>query len=311
MQLGILMDSIADIHVEKDTTFAMLLAASNRGDACFYIKPNDIWLLNGMVYGRMYPLTVYDNKEGWYSLGEEVVQPLNRLDALLMRKDPPFNMEYIYLTYLLEQAETQGLRVINKPASLRDANEKLFTAWFPQCCPSTLVTANQQQLNHFLSENNDIVVKPLDGMGGSSVFHVRANDDNRHVIFETLTSRGQHMVMAQQFISDIKKGDKRILLIDGEPVPYALARVPAADDFRGNIASGASVEARELTDRDRWICKQVGPTLLQKGLHFVGLDVIGDYLTEINVTSPTGVRELDKLCNLNIAAHFLNTVLPL
>jgi glutathione synthase len=222
--------------------------------------------------------------------------------VILMRKDPPFDREYIYTTYVLEQAEYAGALVVNKPQSLRDANEKLFTAWFPNCCPPTLATRSMARLHEFYQEHHDIICKPLDAMGGSSIFHLGPNDPNASVVFETLTQRETQMMMAQRFIPEITHGDKRILMIDGEPIPFALARIPNAGDWRGNLAAGAKGVAQPLTERDRWICQQVGPVLRAKGLYFVGLDVIGDFLTEINVTSPTCIRELDEQCNLNISA---------
>lgn len=308
MKIGMLMDPIAHIQVHHDTSFAMLLETQRRGWENYYMEPQDIWLRDGVAWGRMQKIHVQDNSEHWFDLDDAVEQPLSDLDILFMRKDPPFNMDYIYLTYLLEQAEAQGVLVINKPASLREANEKLFAAWFAPCCPKTLVTSQFQLLKEFVLAEEEAVIKPLDGMGGASVFRARARDLNLPVILETLTKRGQRLVMVQRFIPEIEQGDKRILMINGEPIPYALARIPAKGDFRGNMASGASIEGRELTDRDRWICEQVGPTLREKGLHFVGLDVIGDYLTEINVTSPTCMRELDSLFDLNIARDLMDCV---
>lgn len=307
MKIGVIMDSIDDISVEKDTTFALMLEAQERDYEIFYIEPHGVWLQDDLIWGRMSAIEVTDDEEDWYALDEEIVQPLVELDVVLMRKDPPFDMDYIYLTYLLEQAESRGLRVINKPQSLRDANEKFYTAWFPQCCPKTLVTSDILLLRDFLVEEECIVVKPLDSMAGGSVFCLEQGDPNTNVILETITEQGAKMVMAQHFIPEIKKGgDKRILMIYGEPIPYALARIPAKDDFRGNLARDAQPEGRELTHRDRWICEQVGPTLLKKGLYFVGIDVIGDYLTEINVTSPTGVRELENFFDINICGEFFD-----
>lgn len=308
MNIGFLMDPLSSINIKKDTTFAMLLAAQERNWQVHVLLPEDIWLQDGIAWGRMHVVQVFDDPAHFYELGELIEQPLVDLDALIMRKDPPVTMQFMYLTYLLEQAEAQGLLVLNKPASLRDANEKLFTAWFPQCCPRTLVTSQSDLIMDFVESVDDAIIKPLDGMGGNSVFRLSAGDPNQHVIIETITQRGTQKVMVQQFIPEIVLGDKRILMIDGEPVPYALARVPAEDDFRGNLASGAEPVGRELTDRDRWICEQVGPVLKEKGLLFVGLDVIGDYLTEINVTSPTCARELNHLYGLDIAGDFLDVV---
>ena len=308
MKLGMLMDPIDNIHVEKDTSFAMLLEAQSRDYEIYYLEPQDIWLQDGICWGDMCRITVKDDPEHWFDLGNEIIQPLVDLDVLLMRKDPPFNIEYVYLTYFLEQAEAQGLLVINRPASLRDANEKLFASWFPQCCPKTLVSSKPELLKDFVLSQEQAVVKPLGGMGGKSIFSVNGQDPNLNVVLETLTHDGKKMAMAQQFIPEIADGDKRIILINGEPVPHALARIPAEDDFRGNIASGARTEGRELTDRDYWICEQVGLTLREKGLDFVGLDVIGDYLTEINVTSPTCVRELETFFDINICGDFFDYI---
>ena len=308
MKICFLMDPLSKINIKKDTTFSLLLESQTRGHQNCVIMPEDIWLQDGIAWGRMQFVTVYDDSKHFFDVTNIEEQPLVDLDVLLMRKDPPVTMEYFYLTYVLEQAESQGLLVLNKPASLRDANEKLFTAWFPQCCPKTIVTSQTKLLIDFIDSVEDAVIKPLDSMGGQSVFRLSLSDPNHHVIIETITQRNTKKVMAQQFIPEIVQGDKRILMIDGEPIPYALARVPAADDFRGNLVSGATPEGRELTDRDRWICEQVGPVLKQKGLLLVGLDVIGDYLTEINVTSPTCARELDDLFGLNIAGEFLDLI---
>lgn len=305
---GVLMDPISGINIKKDTSFALLLAAQARGWQNFVIEPKDIWLQDGIVWGRMQQVSVFDDVKSWYEVNDIVVQPLADLDLLLMRKDPPFNMNFLYLTYLLEQAEAQGLPVFNKPSSLRDANEKLFTAWFPQCCPKTLVTSQENLILEFLENVDSAVIKPLDGMGGRGIFRLSIDDQNRSAIIETVTARGNQKVMVQQFIPEITNGDKRILMIDGKPVSHVLARVPAKDDFRGNLAAGATGEGRTLTDRDFWICDQVGPKLREKGLLFVGLDVIGDYLTEINVTSPTCVRELDEQFGLDIGSDLLDAI---
>lgn len=307
MKLGVIMDPIEDINVDSDTTFALMLEAQSRDYELFYIEPDAIWLQDGLIWGRMQSVEVTDDNEDWYELGDESTQPLVELDAVLMRKDPPFDMSYIYLTYLLEKAESQGLTVVNAPKGLRDANEKLFATEFPQCCPKTLVTSDIDLLHDFLEEQEEIIVKPLDGMGGGSIFCVTAGDLNTNVIFETMTDDGSSMVMAQEFIPAITEGgDKRILMIYGQPFQHALARVPAEDDFRGNLKRDAEPVGRELTDRDRWICEQVGPALIEKGLNFVGLDVIGDYLTEVNVTSPMGVRELERMFDVNVCGEFFD-----
>ena len=308
IRLGILMDPITAIKVHKDSSFAMLLAAQARGWELFYMEQADLCLRKDRVYASMRRLRVYDRQSDWFEWTEAEDAPLSELDILLMRKDPPMDMEYLYTTYLLERAELEGLRVVNPPASLRDSNEKLFTTWFPQCCAASLVSRDADRLRAFLHEYQDIILKPLDAMGGASIFRVRENDPNTSVILETITELGRRTAMAQQFIPEISKGDKRILMIDGEPVPYALARIPAEGETRGNLAAGGRGEGVELSDRDRWICEQVGPELRKRGLAFVGLDVIGDYLTEINVTSPTCIRELDRLYGLDIAGQLMDCI---
>ncbi len=306
--LGVVMDPIGSIKYHKDSTLAMLLAAQARGWQLRYLEMQDLHLRDGVAYGNARPLQVFADQRRWFELGDELEMPLGELDVLLMRKDPPFDMEYIYATYLLEQAEATGCLVVNKAQSLRDANEKLFTAWFPQCTPPTLVTSDKQRIRRFLAEQGEIIVKPLGGMGGASVFHIRDGDLNTNVIIETLTDNGARYAMAQRFLPEIAQGDKRILLIDGEPVPYALARIPTQGELRGNLAAGGSGVGVPLTERDRWICAQVAPILRAKGLLFVGLDVIGDHLTEINVTSPTCIRELDKQFGLDIAGQLMDAI---
>ncbi|PCJ29937.1 MAG: glutathione synthase [Gammaproteobacteria bacterium] len=308
IRIGIVMDPISTITVKKDSSFAMLLAAQAKGWSLFYMEQSDLFLARGQASAEMKPLSVVDDPHDWYQLGDSITQPLSELDVILMRKDPPFDMEFIYSTYLLEQASEAGVLVVNNPQSLRDANEKLFTAWFPQCGPETLVTRKASLIRQFHHTHQDIILKPLDGMGGASIFRVQANDPNLSVIIETLTDYGRRSIMVQKFIPEISQGDKRILMINGEPVPYALARIPAEGETRGNLAAGGRAEGRPLTERDRWICQQVGPKLREKGLLFVGLDVIGDYLTEINVTSPTCIRELDAQFNLNIAGDLMTSI---
>ncbi|RKZ83532.1 MAG: glutathione synthase [Candidatus Parabeggiatoa sp. nov. 1] len=308
IHLGIVMDPIDKIKVSKDSSFAMLLAAQARGWTLWYMELNDLLLRDGEAYGEMRPLQVRDDPNNWFTLGPSQNAPLSRLSVILMRKDPPFDLEYIITTYLLEQAEAAGTLVVNKPQSLRDANEKLYTAWFPQCCAPTLVTRRATDLRDFLQTHQEIILKPLDGMGGQSIFRVAKGDANLSVIIETITQNEQRFVMAQQFIPEIEQGDKRILLVNGEPMPYALARIPAAGEVRGNLAAGGRGEGIALSQRDQWICGQVGPVLREKGLIFVGLDVIGNFLTEINVTSPTCIRELDKLYGLDIAGELLNVI---
>lgn len=307
-KIGIVMDPISAITIKKDSSFAMLLAAQAKGWSLFYMEQQDLFLHQGIVSAEMRPLSVEENAGNWFDLGQKQAIALSELDVILMRKDPPFDMEYIYSTYLLEQAQAAGVLIVNHPQSLRDANEKLYTAWFPECCPSTLVTRQKHLLRDFQQEHGDIILKPLDGMGGASIFRVKLDDPNTSVIIETLTEHGQKSVMAQKYIPEIVDGDKRILMINGEPVPYALARIPAKGETRGNLAAGGRAEGRPLTEHDRWICEQVGPTLREKGLLFVGLDVIGNYLTEINVTSPTCIRELDSQFNLNIAGDLMNSI---
>lgn len=307
-KLGVVMDPIQTIHVKKDSTLAMLLAAQERGWDIYYMQPHDLFLQEGTVFATMGLLKVSADPEQWFELAPATVQPLTILDTLLMRKDPPFNMEYIYTTYLLEIAERAGVLVYNKPQSLRDANEKLFTAWFPQCCPPTLVTSQMTRLHAFLHQHGDIIVKPLHSMGGDSVFRVRQSDPNINVIFETLTHHGTFATMAQVYLPAISQGDKRILMVNGEPVPFALARMAQPGETRANLAAGGTGVGVPLTDRDRWICEQIGPTLREKGLIFVGIDVIGDYLTEINVTSPTCIREIDAQFNINIGSLLIDCI---
>ena len=306
--LGVVMDPIESILPAKDSTLAMLLAAQSRGWTLIYFRQNDLAVRDGVPLGRGLKIEVYDDTSRWYEAGEQWAGGLEELDVLLMRKDPPFDMEYIYTTYILELAEERGLMVINKPASLRDINEKAYTSWLPDCTPASLISSDLDELRRFLAEQEKIVVKPLDGMGGRSIFIVTQGELNTNVILETLTSNGSRFTLAQRYIPEITDGDKRILLIDGTPVEYALARIPAPGDSRGNLVMGAKAEGRELTQRDRWLCSRVGPILQAKGVIFAGLDVIGDYLTEINVTSPTGIRELDRAFGLNIAARLFDAV---
>jgi len=308
-RLGVVMDPIATITVKKDTTLAMLLAAQARGWEIHYFEQTDLFLRQGTPWGRSRVLSVRDDPRDWFGFHGEQDVPLGELDAILMRKDPPFNMDYVYTTYILELAESQGTLVVNRPQALRDANEKLFTTWFPHCMPPTLVTSASRRIREFLDEHGDIVAKPLDAMGGSQVFRIHRGDYNIGVILETLTDHGRHLTMAQQYLPQVVDGDKRILLIDGEPaVPYALARIPAKGETRANLAVGGRGVGVELTERDRWLCAQVGPKLRQHGLMFVGLDVIGDYLTEINVTSPTCIRELDAAYGLDIGGQLLDAM---
>ena len=308
IKVGVVMDPIGSIIVKKDTTLAMMLAAQRRGWELRYMELDDLFVRDGTAHARTRPVAVRDDPDDWYTLGDPRTDPLASLDVVLMRKDPPFDMEFVYATYILERAEADGVLVVNKPQSLRDANEKMFTAWFPQCCPPTLVTREHVRMGAFLAEHRDIIVKPLDGMGGTSIFRVRAGDPNVNVVFETLTRQQTRYAMCQRYIPEILEGDKRVLLIEGEPVDYALARVPAGGDTRGNLAAGAKGVGMEITDRMRAIAREVGPTLREKGLVFVGLDVIGDCLTEINVTSPTCVREIDAAFGVDIAGKLMSAI---
>lgn len=302
------MDSIDHINIKKDTSFAMLLEAQSRGWELHYMELNDLYLSNGRPYARTRTLQVQRDQNNWYQFTAEHDIPLDQLDTIIMRKDPPFDQEYIYATYLLEQAEHLGCYVVNKPQSLRDANEKLFTSWFPQCCADTLVARDPLRFKNFLKQHKEMILKPLDGMGGTSIFHIKEDDPNLNVVLEIMTEYSSRYIMAQRYIPDIKQGDKRILLVNGEPVPYALARIPTQGETRGNLAAGGRAEGRELTERDLWIANQVGSTLKEKGLVFVGIDVIGDFLTEINVTSPTCVQELDQQFGLNISGQLMDHI---
>lgn len=308
MKLGIVMDPIGSIKPWKDSSLAMLLEAQRRGYDIYYIQINDVYLDSATAFARYYKLRVADDNQQWYELYEPGRCRLDSLDVILMRKDPPFDLEYIYCTYLLEQAEESGVLVVNRPASLRDCNEKLFTRYFPQCCVETRVSRDPTLLIEFIEQYRDCIVKPLDGMGGQSIFRVRSGDSNTNVILETVTRMGISQTMVQKYIPEISLGDKRILLIDGNPVDYALARLPAEGENRGNIAAGASTRGQPLSERDRWLCEQVGDELRKRGLIFVGIDVIGDYITEINVTSPTCIRELDREFNLNISSDLFNCI---
>ena len=310
-QLGVVMDPIASIKPQKDSTLAMMLAAQKRGFQIFIMELSGLFAAQGRVFGIQQEVTVYDDPGHWFEVTGTRTGPLSAFDAILMRKDPPFDMEYIYATYLLEMAEREGVPVLNKPGSIRDCNEKLFALQFPECCPPHLVTRDAGLLKAFHQEHQDVIFKPLDGMGGQSIFRLSPGDPNVNVIIETLTEGGERRIMAQRYIPEITAGDTRILLINGEPVPYGLARVPAVGETRGNLAAGGAGVGRELTDRDYWICEQVGSALKERGLGFTGIDVIGDYLTEINVTCPTCIRELDQAFGLDIAGDYMDYVLTL
>ena len=308
LSIGMVMDPIESIKPHKDSSFAMLLAAQARGWQLHYMQQGDLFLEGDRCLAHSRLIEVDDNSERWFQLGQSQTLPLDQLDVIFMRKDPPFDMEYIYTTYLLEQAERRGTLIVNRCQSLRDANEKLFTIQFPQCCPTTLVARDKQALRDFIRQQQDVIMKPLGGMGGASIFRLRENDPNISVVIETLTQHQQQYTMAQRFIPEISQGDKRILMVDGEPVPYALARIPASGETRGNLAAGGRGEGLPLSDRDRWIAGQVGPKLKEMGILFAGLDVIGDYLTEINVTSPTCIRELDRQFGLDIAGQLMDCI---
>lgn len=309
ISLAVVMDPIESIHPEKDTTLALLLQAQSRGYQISYMEMKDLFVKDGLPFGDTRALTLFDDLSHWVDFGNTETKPLEQFDVILMRKDPPVTMEYIYATYILEQAESRGTLIVNKPQSLRDANEKMFTTWFPQCMPPTLVSAKIHILKDFVQQHDTVVFKPLAGMAGLSIFKCTKDDPNLTVILETLTQFGSQYIMAQKYVPEILQGDKRIFLLDGEPIPYALTRIPKAGEIRGNLAAGGTGVGVLLSDRDRWICQQIGPTLKARGLMFVGIDVIGDYLTEINVTSPTCVREIEKAFNINITNQILDCIL--
>jgi glutathione synthase len=305
--LGIVMDPIESINPKKDTTLAFMLEAQARGWKLAYMTMNDLHIVNGMAMADLQFVKVYNDTSHWYDIESSESMALSKLDVILMRKDPPFDMEYIMATYILERAELEGALVVNSPRSLRDVNEKVYTSWFASCCPPSLFTRSKQAIREFIVQHKKIVIKPTGKMGGRSVFVIAEGDPNTNVIIEEMTQNGTIYVQAQQYIPEISTGgDKRILLINGEPVGQAIARIPGAGDHRGNLAAGATAVAVELTARDRWICEQLKPTLISKGLYFVGIDIIGDYMTEINVTSPTGVREIDKFFHINVSAIFID-----
>ncbi|TDB48337.1 glutathione synthase [Photorhabdus luminescens] len=309
IKIGIVMDPISSINIKKDTSFAMLLEAQRRGWELHYMEMSDLYLHQGEARARTRLLQVENRPQQWYQFDKEQDLALETLDVILMRKDPPFDTEYIYATYILERAEEKGTLIVNKPQSLRDCNEKLFTAWFPDLTPDTLVTRNAVQLREFHQKHGDVIFKPLDGMGGASIFRLKKDDPNVGVIIETLTEHGNRFCMAQNFLPAIKEGDKRVLIVDGEPIPYCLARIPAQGETRGNLAAGGRGEARPLSESDWAIARAVAPTLKEKGLIFVGLDIIGDKLTEINVTSPTCAREIEAAFpDISIIGMLMNAI---
>jgi glutathione synthase len=309
LRIAVVMDPIEGIKPAKDSTLAMMLTAQQRGHELFYLEQGDLWLRDGVAFGRVHPVEVRDDYDNWATLGAEHIEPLRNMDVILMRKDPPFDMEYIYSTYILERAEAEGVLVVNKPQGLRDMNEKVFTAWFPQCCAPTLITRDMADMHAFLHEHKHIVCKPLHGMGGRAIFVIKEGDKNANVIFENQTSYGNNFAIVQKYLPEIvESGDSRVLIIDGEPVPYALARIPSPTDNRGNLAAGAHGEGRKLNERDRWLVSQIGPALRERGMLFVGIDVIGGFVTEINVTSPTGVRELEKQFKCDIMGLLIDAL---
>lgn len=308
IRTGVIMDPISGIATYKDSTFAMLLEAQRRNHEIWYMEPEDLSIRDGVALGHMSRLSVNDSREDWFTLAASENRELAKLDILLMRKDPPYNMDYVYTTYVLDLAEQSGVTVVNRPQALRDANEKCFTTQFPQCCVPMLISSSSSEIKAFVAEHGLSVVKPLDGMGGESIFQARPDDPNLNVILETITLKDSQLVMVQQYIPEITQGDKRILVVNGEPVPYALARIPGEGDFRGNLAKGGTGKGVPLSDRDFWICEQVAPELKRRGIIFAGLDVIGDWLTEINVTSPTCIRELDAQFGLNIAGELFDAL---
>jgi glutathione synthase len=308
IKLGVVMDPISSVKVHKDSTMAMMLEAQKRGYEIYYIEMKDLYLDQGRCYANTCQLEVFDNDQCWYQLGEMQTIVLSELDAVLMRKDPPFDTEYIYATYMLERAEVEGTLIVNKPQSLRDCNEKLFTAWFAELTPRTLVTRNAGQIRDFHQQLKDIIIKPLDGMGGSSIFRIKEDDANVGVIIETLTEHGNVYAMVQEYMPAIKDGDKRILIVNGEPMPYCLARIPAQGETRGNLAAGGRGVAQPLSASDRLIAETIAPELKKRGLFFVGLDVIGDKVTEINVTSPTCIREIEAAYPINISGKLMDAI---
>lgn len=309
MKLGIVMDPIKRIKTEKDSSFAMLLAAQKRDLEILYMEPQDLFLKENRACANIKMLSVEDNPDSWFQFTAEDTIELASLDIILMRQDPPVDMEYFVATYILEQAKNAGVLVVNDPASLRDVNEKVYCTWFADLMSPSLVSKDVDQIRLFLEEHTDLILKPLHSMGGDSIFRVRKDETNLNVILETLTQNGQQFIMAQRYIPEITHGDKRILLIDGKAVPYALARIPRDGETRGNLAAGGRAKAMPISPEEQTICEAVGPTLKDKGLLFVGLDIIGNYLTEINVTSPTCIRELDRAYDLDIAGDFIDCVL--
>jgi glutathione synthase len=308
-KLAVIMDPIEFIKPNKDSSLAMMLEAQKRGWKIYYGQLSDIWLRDGQAFGRLTRLQVADDQSNWFELGDVAVTPLSDMDVILMRKDPPFDMEYIVATYVLQRAEDHGSLVVNRPQSLRDANEKAFLSWLPECAPPTLISRSLDEMNAFITEHHKAVIKPLHFMGGRSVFVTDANDGNRNAILETVSDHGNRYIMVQKYLPEITDtGDKRVILVDGEPIPKALTRIPTGGDHRGNMNAGARTEIVPLTERDRWLCEQIGPTLRKRGLVFTGIDIIGEYITEINVTSPTGIRELESESDIQITKKLFDSI---
>ncbi len=308
IKLGVVMDPISQVNVKKDSSMAMMFEAQKRGYEIYYMEMKDLYLEQGQCRASAQTIRVFDNPEHWYELDEAKDIAVSELDAVLMRKDPPFDTEFIYATYMLERAEVEGTLIVNRPQSLRDCNEKLFTAWFADLTPKTLVTRSSDRIRKFHKDEKDIIIKPLDGMGGSSIFRIGPNDPNVGVIIETLTDHGNQYAMVQEYMAAITEGDKRILIVNGEAMPYCLARIPAQGETRGNLAAGGRGEARPLSDSDKLIAEKIGPELKKRGLYFVGLDVIGDKVTEINVTSPTCIREIEAAFPINISGKLMDAI---
>lgn len=308
MKLGVVMDPIDSINFKKDSTLAMMIEAQERNHEIIYMTSNSLFINSGEASAISSRVEVRNDPSDWFSLGDREEIKLSDLDAILMRQDPPFNSDYIYNTYILEMASRSGVNVFNNPKSLRDCNEKVFATEFPQCCTKHLVSSEKSLLIDFVNNYEDTVIKPLDGMGGASIFRIKKSDPNLNVILETVTKHFSEKVMIQEYIAEISEGDKRILVINGKPMDAAIARIPAEGELRGNLAAGASAVAKSLSERDLWICNEVGPSLVEKGLVLVGLDIIGDFLTEINVTSPTCFKEYKELCDIDVAKKFIYSV---
>jgi glutathione synthase len=308
MKIAFLADPLSGFKIYKDSTFAMMREAARRGHAIYAFEQRDMALEQGVVSAEVRRIHLTGEQDPWYRADEAVETPLGEFDAIIERKDPPFDMEYVYGTYLLELAEKQGVRVFNKPSAIRDHNEKLAIGQFSQYTSPTLVTSSEKRLRAFHAKHGDVILKPLDGMGGTGIFRVKADAMNLGAIIETLSDNGKRTIMVQKYIPEIVKGDKRILVIGGKPVPFALARIPQGSEVRGNLAAGGIGVAQPITERDREIAEALGPVLAERGLLLVGLDVIGDFLTEVNVTSPTCFQEITDQTGFDVAAMFIDAV---